>query len=240
MAKGKATEDESAMLIHYRALGRFNEAKGKLLDRWLMDKSCKWWNEYKSSMVTTDATTTHNVSGFGTIYDLAKLINMDYANEAQKVIVDSIAAECPSDDDWDAKNAILVAVVVMVVFVVVVMVVVVVVVMVGGGGGGHPCQAIERGYKAAGLKRFKLDKDLMMTHDVSVAEREETTTSAEYRTQLPMVVVMVVVVDDGGGGAWVAMVVMVMAIPIVGVVGVGCGDGDGDDNDRGDGRDRRW
>ena len=97
----KAKADTLAV---YQALPRFSDEKIKLLELWKKDKSCKWINEYKETHVTEDNVATDIVEGYGTKYDVCKVLNMNYKEDQE--IADIILSELPSDDLWDVSKPI--------------------------------------------------------------------------------------------------------------------------------------
>lgn len=93
-------------LIHYlhKALPLRDKMKNCILLKWLNDKACNWTTTKSTTAIIEKVEVKSKVSGYGTIYDAARLMGMDYYKD--KALVDAILEDIPQDDDWDSSNGI--------------------------------------------------------------------------------------------------------------------------------------
>ena len=124
-----------------QALPRFHATKDALLMMWSRDKSCKWVHKVVEARTMTQKRSDNSQHGHGTIYEVAKELNLKMDVPEQKSVLEAIVDQLPFDHDWDDRVP------------------------------------LERGYKAAGLKRYRLDKQGWST--VSLEESTGTTVSKE-------------------------------------------------------------
>jgi hypothetical protein len=100
--RNSQNEDQQAVWGEYSSLSR-GPAKDRLLILWDLQKNCKWQNSYfQKTFKTTESETDRSVQGYGTVYDVAKLMNCSY--ESQKVVVDCVCESLESDDNWDETD----------------------------------------------------------------------------------------------------------------------------------------
>jgi hypothetical protein len=67
--KASVDPQKVSILSLYNSLGRNSPEKSVLLQKWLMDKSCKWSNEYKASRSVSTSTSSQVLDGFGTMFE---------------------------------------------------------------------------------------------------------------------------------------------------------------------------
>jgi len=96
------------LLEYYQSLPRSSAEKEDILARWQADKTFTWVDEYikKETKSTTMEVTQSAKTGWGTIFQLADILKLRTDDPKQKKILDSIAANLPSDLDWDESNPI--------------------------------------------------------------------------------------------------------------------------------------
>ena len=103
-AAGEKNEKKCATLAEYRALPLRDKMKNSILLKWANDKTCNWQTVKSSSVVVENTVSNKTTMGYGTIFDAAKLMNMDYSKDRD--LVDAILSEMPCDTDWDQENGI--------------------------------------------------------------------------------------------------------------------------------------
>jgi hypothetical protein len=91
-------------LAVYKNLSWGSPQKCAMVEAWKADKSCKWISTYKATHSLSRTTTSSAFSGYGTRFDVARLLGMDA--DKDKETLDKILAEMPSDDAWNESEGI--------------------------------------------------------------------------------------------------------------------------------------
>ena len=86
------------------ALPLRDKMKNSILLKWLNDPKCNWTNTGSTEVVNEKVEVNTKEKGYGTCYDAAKLMHMDY--NVNPTLVDKILEDIPFDDQWDVTNGI--------------------------------------------------------------------------------------------------------------------------------------
>ncbi|CAE7484481.1 unnamed protein product, partial [Symbiodinium pilosum] len=97
-------ERRDNFLKEYEALGLYNPRKTELLLQWKQDKSLKTWAEVDSSHSTFTRGTDRSEKSYGTLYDVAKMMNLDPSDKIQKKLLNKALAKLDQDFLWDDTN----------------------------------------------------------------------------------------------------------------------------------------
>ena len=66
LKNGAQSPERAATLNYYKSLGHFDKEKKTILERFYLDKSCKWFTQYYEEKIKSDEVKDTSLRGFGT------------------------------------------------------------------------------------------------------------------------------------------------------------------------------
>ncbi|CAE7868884.1 unnamed protein product, partial [Symbiodinium necroappetens] len=100
----KDLERKRKFLDEYQACKLFDPRKSELLTLWQGDKSLKTWAEATVQHSEQTSHSSQSKQSYGTLYDVAKIMNLDISQPPQKKLLDKALLKLESDDLWSETN----------------------------------------------------------------------------------------------------------------------------------------
>ena len=100
LGRGTQTPERSAVLAKYKSLDRFDKEKAAILEKFRLDKSCKWWGTYAKESKKEASNEDACLTGFGTMFMVADALKMPYDHP----LLTDILQELPQDDKWEMED----------------------------------------------------------------------------------------------------------------------------------------